>query len=89
MATTYSRQNSYANNRKWPLEFDVCDQFYLMISPIKGVMIFGRKGKLCPRYVGPYEILQLVGEMAYELAFPVELASVHTVFHVSVKEVPR
>ncbi|XP_069150252.1 uncharacterized protein [Solanum lycopersicum] len=59
------------------------------ISPIKGVMRFGRKGKLCPRYVGPYEILQLVGEMAYELAFPVELASVHTVFHVSVKEVPR
>ena len=61
----------------------------MKISPIKGVMRFGRKGKLCPRYVGQYEILQLVGEMAYELAFPVELASVHTVFHVSVKEVPR
>ena len=50
---------------------------------MKGVMRFGRKGKLSPRYVGPYEILQRVGEVAYELALPAELASVHPVFHVS------
>ena len=55
----------------------------MKISPIKGVMRFGRKGKLSPMYVGPYEILQRVGEVAYELALPADLASVHPVFHVS------
>ena len=50
---------------------------------MKGVMRFGRKVKLSPRYVGPYEILQRVGEVAYELELPTELASVHPVFHVS------
>ena len=74
---------SYAENRKRPLEFDVGDQVYLKISPMKGVMRFGRKGKLSLRYVGPYEILQRVGEVACELALPAELASVHPVFHVS------
>ena len=54
-----------------------------MISPMKGVMRFGRKGKLSTRYVWSYEILQRVGEVAYELALPAELASVHPVFHVS------
>ena len=51
---------------------------------MKRVMRFGRKGKLSPRYVRPYEILQRVGEVAYELALPAELASVHPVFHVSI-----
>ena len=83
LSTAYSRQKSYADNRKRPLEFNVGDQVYLKISPMKGVMRFGRKGKLSPRYVGPYEILQRVGEVAYELALPAELASVHPVFHVS------
>ena len=57
LATFYCRQKSYADNRKRPLGFDVGDQVYLKISPMKGVMRFGRKGKLSPRYVGPYEIL--------------------------------
>ncbi|XP_069152031.1 uncharacterized protein [Solanum lycopersicum] len=61
LATAYSRQKSYADNRKRPLEFNVGDQVYMKISPMKGVMRFGRKGKLSPRYVGPYEILQRVG----------------------------
>ena len=82
LSTAYSRQKSYADNRKWPLEFDVGDHVYLKISPMKGVMIFGRKGKLSPRYVGPYEILQCVVEVAYELALPAELASFHPIFHV-------
>ncbi|XP_069145886.1 uncharacterized protein [Solanum lycopersicum] len=56
---------------------------YLKVSPMKEVMRFGRKGKLRPRYVGPYEILQRVGEVAYELALPVELSFIHPVFHVS------
>ena len=55
----------------------------MKISPIKGVMRFGRKGKLSPRYIRSYEILHRVGEVAYELALPAELASIHPVFHVS------
>ena len=55
----------------------------MKISPIKGVMRFGNKGKLYPRYVGTYEILQHMGEVAYELALPAEIASIHPVFHVS------
>ncbi|XP_069150612.1 uncharacterized protein [Solanum lycopersicum] len=58
LATTYSQEKSYADNRKQTLEFDVCDQVYLKISPMKGEMRFGRKGKLSPRCVGPYKILQ-------------------------------
>ena len=54
-----------------------------MILPMKVVMRFGNKGKLSPWYMGPYEILQRVGEVGYELALPAELASVHPVFHVS------
>ncbi|XP_069154571.1 uncharacterized protein [Solanum lycopersicum] len=79
---TSRRQKSYANNRKRPLEFYVGDKVYLKIFSMKGVMRFGRKGKLSPRYVGPYEILQRVGEVAYELALPAELDSVHLAFHV-------
>ncbi|XP_069143430.1 uncharacterized protein [Solanum lycopersicum] len=77
-----SLQKSYADNMKRPLEFDVGDQVYLKISPMNGVMRFGRKGKLSFRYVGPYEILQHVGEVAFESAFPPKLASVRIVFHV-------
>ena len=58
-------------------------QVYLKISPMKGVMRFDRKGQLILRYVGPYEILQRVGEVDYKLALPVQLASTHPVFHVS------
>ena len=58
LATTYSQKKSYADNRKQTLEFDVCDKVYLKISPMKGEMRFGRKGKLSPRCVGPYKILQ-------------------------------
>ena len=79
-ATTFSRQKSYACK---VLEFYVGDKIYLKISPMKGVMRFGRKGKLSPRYVGPFKILQRVGEVAYKLALPTELASVHPVFHFS------
>ncbi|XP_069143511.1 uncharacterized protein [Solanum lycopersicum] len=72
----------FRDSRKRPLEFDVIDQVYLKISPMKGVMRFGRKGKLSSRDVGPYKILQRVGEMAYELTLPTELYSAHIFFHV-------
>ncbi|WMV25189.1 hypothetical protein MTR67_018574 [Solanum verrucosum] len=76
-----SRQKSYIDVRKRDLEFDVSDQVYLKISPIKGVMRFGKKGKLSPRYVGPYQFLSCIGKVSYELELPNNLASVH--FHVS------
>ena len=65
------------------LEFEECDKVYLKTSPIKVVVRFGKKGKLSPRYAGPYEILQSVGKVAYELKLPSELPSVHPVFDVS------
>ena len=70
LATSYSHQKSYADNRKIALEFKVVDQVYLNILSMKEVMRFGKKGKLRPRYVGPYDILLLVGNVAYELKFP-------------------
>ncbi|KAH0697960.1 hypothetical protein KY289_015442 [Solanum tuberosum] len=78
-----SRQKSYADVRKRDLEFEVNDWVYLKISPMKGVMRFGKKGKLSPRYVGPYRILKCIGKVAYELDLPNELAPVHPIFHVS------
>ncbi|WMV30080.1 hypothetical protein MTR67_023465 [Solanum verrucosum] len=80
----HSRQRSYADNRKRDLEFEVDDWVHLKISPMKGVMRFGKKGKLIPRYVGPYEILKRVGKVAYELKLLIELALVHPVFHISI-----
>ena len=60
-----SRQKSYADHRRRPLEFQVGDHVFLRVPPRKGVFRFGKKGKLAPRYIGPFEILQRVGEVAY------------------------
>ena len=76
------RQKSYADNRKRDLEFQVGDQVFMRISPWKGVLRFGKKGKLSPRYMGPYEIVERIGEVAYRLRLPPELARIHDVFHV-------
>ncbi|MCF7184064.1 chromo domain-containing protein, partial [Corynebacterium sp. MC-13] len=65
------------------LEFKVGDWVYLKVSPMKGVVHFGKKGKLSPRYVGPYEVLKRVGKVAYELKLPSEMNLVHPVLHVS------
>ena len=77
------RQKSYADNQRRDLEFQVGDQVFLRISPWKGVLRFGKKGKLSPRYMGPYEIVERIGEVAYQLRLPPELARIHDVFHVS------
>ncbi|GJW02864.1 hypothetical protein Tco_1561720, partial [Tanacetum coccineum] len=77
------RQKSYADNRRKPLEFEVGDQVLLKVSPWKGVVRFGKKGKLAPRYVGSFEILERIGPVAYRLILPQELSSVHDTFHVS------
>ncbi|GJS15317.1 putative reverse transcriptase domain-containing protein [Tanacetum coccineum] len=77
------RQKSYADNRRKPLEFEVGDRVMLKVSPWKGVIRFGRKGKLAPRYVGPFEILKRIGLVAYQLRLSEELSGVHDTFHVS------
>ena len=74
-----SRQKSYADNRRRDLEFQVGDYVYLKVSPLRGTVRFHVKGKLAPRYVGPYRICQRIGKLAYK----VELIGVHPVFHVS------
>ncbi|KAF3682913.1 ATP-dependent DNA helicase DDM1 [Capsicum annuum] len=83
LKTAQSRQKSYADVRRRDLEFEVNDLVCLEISPIKRVKRFGKKGKLSPRYVGPYRILSRVGRVAYELELPAELSAVHPIFHVS------
>ncbi|XP_069148193.1 uncharacterized protein [Solanum lycopersicum] len=83
LQTAYSRQKSNADHRRRDSEFEEGDKAYLKISPMKGVVRLGKKGKLSPRYVGPYEILQRVCKVTYELQLPSELASVHLLFHVS------
>ncbi|GKC30925.1 putative reverse transcriptase domain-containing protein [Tanacetum coccineum] len=70
-------------NKRKPLEFQVGDHVMLKVSPWKGVVRFGKKGKLAPRFVGPFEILERIGLVAYRLRLPKELSSVHDTFHVS------
>lgn len=83
LRTAQSRQKSYTDVRRRDLEFEVGDWVYLKVSPMKGVMRFGKKGKLSSRYVGPFQIIRRVGQVAYELQLPSELAAIHPVFHVS------
>ncbi|KAJ9567011.1 hypothetical protein OSB04_002977 [Centaurea solstitialis] len=77
------RQKSYADNRRKPLEFQVGDRVLLKVSPWKGLIRFGKKGKLSPRFIGPFEILERIGPVAYRLELPPELSSIHNTFHVS------
>ncbi|GKB55849.1 hypothetical protein Tco_0912035 [Tanacetum coccineum] len=77
-----NHQKSYADKRRNPLEFEVGDQVLLKVSPWKGVVCFGKKGKLAPRYVEPFEILERIGLVAYRLRLPEELSSVYDTFHV-------
>ncbi|GKB33662.1 putative reverse transcriptase domain-containing protein [Tanacetum coccineum] len=77
------RQRSYANVRRKPLEFRVRDRVMLKVSPRKGVIRFGKQGKLNPRYIGLFKILKRVGPVAYKLELPEELSNVHSTFHVS------
>ncbi|GJV51088.1 putative reverse transcriptase domain-containing protein [Tanacetum coccineum] len=78
-----SRQKSYADRRLKPLEFEVGNMVLLKVSPWKGVVRFGKRGKLSPRYIGPFKIVARVGPVAYTLELPKELKGIHSTFHVS------
>ena len=65
------------------LEFEIEDRVFLKLSPWKGVVRFGKRGKLNPRYIGPFEIVERIGPVAYRLEFPEEFSRVHNVFHIS------
>ncbi|GJS31487.1 putative reverse transcriptase domain-containing protein [Tanacetum coccineum] len=77
------RQKSYADRRTKPLEFQVGDMVLLKVSSWKGAVRFGKRGKLSPRYIGPFKILARVGLVAYTLELPEELKEIHSTFHVS------
>ncbi|KAK6143589.1 hypothetical protein DH2020_023937 [Rehmannia glutinosa] len=83
MKAAQSRQKSYADKRRKSLEFSAGDMIFLKVAPMKGVMRFGKKGKLSPRYIGPFEILERIGSLAYRIALPLAISGVHNVFHVS------
>ncbi|XP_073051256.1 uncharacterized protein [Primulina eburnea] len=83
MRAAQDRQAKYANIRRRSLIFEKGDRVFLKISPFRGTIRFGKKGKLSPRFIGPYEILERVGDLAYRLALPPVLSGVHDVFHVS------
>ena len=78
-----SRQKANANHKRRNLKFSVDDHMFLGVSPMKGVMRFGKKSKLSSRYIGPFEILDRVVAVAYRLALPLELSMIHFVFHMS------
>ena len=78
-----SRQKSYADGKRRDLTFSVGDHVYLKVSPMRGIRRFNVKGKLAPRYVGPFKVLERKGEVAYRLELPLSLSGVHDVFHIS------
>ncbi|KAI3811090.1 hypothetical protein L1987_20806 [Smallanthus sonchifolius] len=83
MKAAQDRQKSYADRRRRPIEFDVGDRVMLKVLPWKGIIRFRKRGKLSPRFVGPFRIMARVGEVAYRLELPDELSGIHPTFHVS------
>ncbi|GKB08576.1 hypothetical protein Tco_0836888, partial [Tanacetum coccineum] len=83
LLTARSRQKSYADVRRKPMEFQVGDMVMLKVSPWKGVIRFGKHGKLSPRYIGQFKIIERIGPVAYKLELPDKLRGIHSTFHVS------
>ncbi|KAK6141823.1 hypothetical protein DH2020_024429 [Rehmannia glutinosa] len=81
--TAQSHQKSYADKRRKDLEFEAGDEVFLRLLPRKGLINPRKGGKLSPRYIGPYKILQRIGKLAYRLELPAQYAGMHDVFHVS------
>nr|GFC09844.1 putative reverse transcriptase domain-containing protein [Tanacetum cinerariifolium] len=83
MQAARDRQKSYADLKRKPMEFQVGDKVMLKVLPWKGIVRFGKRGKLNPRYVGPFKVLEELRKVAYKLELPEELSRVHNMFHVS------
>ena len=83
MEAAQAWQKSYADKRRRPLTFEVGDYVYLKVLPMRGVQRFGVKKKLAPRYVGPFQIIERKGKVAYKLQLPLEMSAIFNVFHVS------
>nr|GEX19768.1 putative reverse transcriptase domain, ribonuclease H-like domain, aspartic peptidase domain protein [Tanacetum cinerariifolium] len=83
MQAVRDRQNIYDDLKRKLMEFQVGDKVMLKVSPWKGVVRFGKRGKLNPRYVGPFKVLERIGKVAYKLELPEELSRVHNTFHMS------
>ncbi|XP_073153360.1 uncharacterized protein [Henckelia pumila] len=81
--TAQDRQASYTNTKHRPLHFEAVEHVFLRVSPFRNVMRFGLKGKLAPRFIGSFEIFEKVRDVAYHLALPPYLSSIHNVSHVS------
>ena len=77
------RSKSYANMKRKDIRYEIGDKVFFKVSPWKKVMRFGKNGKWSPRFIGPYEMIEKVGPMAYHLALPPKLDKIHNVFHVS------
>ena len=84
LLTVQSRQKGYSDRRHRPLSFEVGDHVFLKVSPRQGVTRFGRGGKLLPRFIGLFDIIEKIGKVVYRLALPPQISSVHDVFHVSI-----
>nr|GEZ27016.1 putative reverse transcriptase domain-containing protein [Tanacetum cinerariifolium] len=83
MQAAQHRQKNYTDRKRKPMEFKIRDRVMLKVSPWKGVVRFDKRGKLNPRYVGPFKVLAKVGKVAYKLELPQELSRVHHTFYVS------
>ena len=83
LKVTTNRQKSYADMRRKDIRYKIGEKVFLKVSPWKKVMRFRKKGKLSPRFIKPYEVIEKVGKVAYQLALPPELEKIHNVFHVS------
>ena len=78
------RQKSYANMKRKDIRYEIGEKVFFKVSPWKKVMRFGKNGKLSPRFIRPFEVIEKVGPVAYRLALPLELENIHNVFHVSI-----
>ena len=83
MQTAQNRQKSYADRRRRALEFAIGDQVFLKVAPMKGIMRFGKKGKLSPRYIGSFSVIERIGDVSHRLHLPTSMSQIHNVFHVS------